>query len=829
LLDSLLQETNMEERVKILMEIGLGRPAGKNEVYDLTDHAVIRTLADAARSHEIRESILRSGMLRCVEWGAMSEQLIIEVCRLLGNLCYNNPQGRQFVVESRLLKQIDTSLGQLPKLAAHSKLFLVVPAFLQNFSIDNGHEVGQISDLLYTITTMLNQLMTTEPERVTYKPLEDLLLTIGEEETGLQLFNGVVLEAAVHMLRLSGNDPSKDLVSLLTTLCEADEKAQALVRLELHLLLIDRLSRHCYSNQQNDEEKSTEELCCELLAMATSSAISSPHHIDSAFIWHWLSSIDSRRLESLKLTTSDLDTVTPSSAILLASTGLIVLGNLCTSDANIDHLLMQSSASLPVGQLSRVDQLLNLLTAVSAVIPPPPTMSPWSEIAVYHANTAKLRHSLLGCLRNCCVNTKLREELLESGLHRQLLKMAAAVDAILLTAAEAVAAAAAEAAAKEAASSVGGTAGDNQSASNAVSVTPTERAGLLVKIVAVLRLLVQNSSAASKVVADDTVFIQLLVATGNGGSASSTSSSFSAALGQLNVETGRLFSSLITQAGLCVGPHLVGAGCLPYLVSLLGARHPVLVNQAVLPLCLLVVGNTELRSNNSVQSVDDERENASNSISSVSGTPNPTTSTTRHMLLECLSSPSVLDKLAGVLDADNLPDPIKQNTVKLLESLLMLEETSSSDESPSKQGTLRDSISSGQLRHSLERYCTHHISEVDSANSNNNCSMPGSDDNDVAMVGIEQDQNHRIQDRASSTLHSGHIADQLSSAASDDDKAVVVRPQPTSATSNGDWGCVDHADSMEMDDDGRQQRRPPHRRRIVNTSVAALSKMLSSL
>jgi len=519
--------------------------------------STIEYLANAARNDINRNAILSSGALAGVKFShAMVPDMVVQLCRLYGNLCYNCSQGRALVAEGDLLEALHTSLvaqhSSTQLHSTHPKLFIVLPAFLQNLIIDNP---GKIDDCSALVELLAQDVSQTNQE---YQPFEDLLLAIADEGAGdavkgagaSHLGKTTILAACLQILKASGGEVSDDLLILLIGLTENEKASRTLIDLKLQDILVAHIEADVYSNEKDAEtDKSSRELVCELLVLSLGQA--ELEDLDPDFIGRWIR--------------QDKDS-------LLVSTGLLVLGNLVTSDHNVDVLVTEELQTL----------FLNLLN----------TQDP------------KMRHSLLGCLRNCCVNVKMCQALVDRGLATEIMKSC------------------------------------------------TAEAKTLHTSVSILRLMALRSLGVCKEVAENPDFIKRLV------SAGSSTSMFSPELGQMNIELARLFSTIITKTlSEVVTRSLVELNCLPFLLSLLSSNHPVLLNQAVLPLCI---------------------------ISTFKPLPDK--------VAEALSV-ETFDKLATLLDNMDVQKEIKQNIVKLMNSI-----------SNQENEELRDLLINSNIDRSLENF-----------------------------------------------------------------------------------------------------------------------------
>jgi len=505
----------------------LADPAG------LRDAGLLRQLADAARDQNARAVLTSSKELQEYLWPDTLElEAVVEACRLFGNLCYESGAGRSLVINSRIIPVMLTSLRkQSSTELLASRICLVLPSFIQNFVADNPAGIEKVAELLDLLAAHTQHQ--DDPDKLS--SYVDLLGLLAEEEEGMVAFSAPVLASCVSMYKLLGDDT--DLLNLLVRIAEQDKLAPQLT--SLHTQVVANLTNSCHQSSGSEivlkedvEEKSACELNSELLVILLSQT--NGKDLDTGFVRDWLASESS----------------------LLASTALLILGNLCTSDEATQALVTEDLLDQCTRLLQRDDQ------------------------------DDRLLHGLLGCLRNFCVNPKVREQLATRGLHSRLLELSAR--------------------------HLGNTAS-------------------LLKIVCILRLLVQSSSEVAGEVGGHNSFVANLVNILTG---DRSTTSFSAALGQLTVESARLFSSLITATkSRELSGKLLELGVVPVLLSLLSSPHPVLVNQGVLPLCLA----------SSFHPAHPKLCEAMNSLT--------------------------FDRLATVLDNAAMPGEIKENVIKLLLSL----------------------------------------------------------------------------------------------------------------------------------------------------------------
>jgi hypothetical protein len=164
----------------------------------------------------------------------LSAELMIEICRLFGNLCFNNPKGRELVKSLGLLATLGTAVEKINQQDfLNTKLILVLPAFLQNFIIDNTENMHLISPTLHSITKILAN---TEPVDHTGS-LEDLLVVLSDGDQGALLFDSQLVATAANIIKASGADVNVDLISAMITLTEDDEMTKVVFSLRPSFIL----------------------------------------------------------------------------------------------------------------------------------------------------------------------------------------------------------------------------------------------------------------------------------------------------------------------------------------------------------------------------------------------------------------------------------------------------------------------------------------------------------------------------------------------------------------------------------------------------------------
>jgi hypothetical protein len=464
----------MEERVRLAVE-------GEHQISqsDLSDVQFIQELANSARQSENRQKLLKENKFSEANWSnESSHEMLIELCRLFGNLCFNNPTGRSLVKRLDLFTTMNNSLQNVSNQHfLNTKLILVLPAFLQNFCIENMENVNLILPILNTMSKILAQSQQYENTG----PYEDLVVLLAYSEHVTQLFSEEVVAAASNIIKAAGGDISTDFVSALIALTEDDGLSSLFYHQGVHTVLMDNLEKDVYSGDIDEDcDKSVKDVCAELAVMVTASA--QLQDISIPLLTSWMKRDPT-----------------------LSSTAFIILGNLCNSDAKTEAVVTPELLKNVIQQMTDSTQ-------------------------------KPVLHALLGCLRNFAVNPKSRDLLINHLVGTRLIMMSKHI---------------------------------NDDA-------------LMLKLVSILRLLALSNETVARSIGDDGEFIKRLIEMGQ------VTNHFSTVLGQLNVETGRLFSTVIVKSqNPGIMRSIVDRSGLPHLLSLLSSPHLVMLNQAILPLCLI--------------------------------------------------------------------------------------------------------------------------------------------------------------------------------------------------------------------------------------------------
>jgi len=334
---------------------------------------LVKALADTARNQLGREKILDSNLVQDIcsaPWSPDSD-LVVELCRLGGNLCYDCPLGRETVTQAGLLGKLSSIIPNI-ELVGQSKVWTVLPAFLHNFCAENLqclNTVQQLAEVTAKHFALNDEPMDSsntleEPTEVTnvnesaLESYASFLAGLTDHEGKNHLFSLLPLvKSIIYILQVSTSEETLNTVlELLQDLGEDETVSNVYVKNELVTFLLLKVNIW-----PTDLVTST----LDLLALLSS-----------------YSSI----LPKILNPTSPLHTAVTAwfinqPSIHHTATAALIYGNFCTTDASCLQLL--STTIPPV-----------LVTLLSPSSP------------------HKLLHAVIGCLRNLSVCQAAREQLL---------------------------------------------------------------------------------------------------------------------------------------------------------------------------------------------------------------------------------------------------------------------------------------------------------------------------------------------------------------------------------------------------------------------------------
>merc|ERR1719508_146551 len=333
-------------------------------------------MANAARTDIGRQEVLvKSDVVLGRDWQAkvLVENYLIEICRLLGNLCYDCPSGRSQVVSVNCLPKLQqaySSYRQSTSLpSSEDRLYLVLPGFLHNFCSDNepGLSLVASSSLVDLLSSDICQME--DKETPVFTNFSNFLAGLSDHESGASfLTNKPICDYLVHHVHLSTDpDSIQPVVSLISELGD------------------------------------NESFCLLLTHSGMWSALSSKATNSSIPVWTEVSHLSCDALVMLSSHQSVIDLVffQPNSGTAPHDA---VSNWLLGGPSNDEHLIQ--TAALIFGNIAGNDErCLQLVTSTSV----PARL----VILLTPSTPPSLLHGVVGCLRNLCVCTAAREHLVE--------------------------------------------------------------------------------------------------------------------------------------------------------------------------------------------------------------------------------------------------------------------------------------------------------------------------------------------------------------------------------------------------------------------------------
>jgi len=329
---------------------------------------LVKALADTARNQLGREKILDSSLVREIcsaPWDADSA-LIVELCRLGGNLCYDCPLGRETVTQAGLLEKLASLVPSLPD-DGQSKVWIVLPAFLHNFCADNlqclatAEHLAEVTAKHFANKEEPMDSNVNECCQVNEAALESyasFLAGLSDHEGKLQFFTHLpIVQSIVRLLTVSTSEETiNTFLELLQELCEDESLGNVYVDNDLVNILLLKIDNW------------------------------PPELVTSSLDMFALLSSHSTILPRILNPTSSLHTAvtawfTSQPSPHHTATAALIYGNFCTTDESCLQLL--STTIPPV-----------LVTLLSPSSP------------------HKLLHAVIGCLRNLSVCQAAREQLI---------------------------------------------------------------------------------------------------------------------------------------------------------------------------------------------------------------------------------------------------------------------------------------------------------------------------------------------------------------------------------------------------------------------------------
>jgi len=303
------------------------------------------------------------------------------MCRLGGNLCFDNPSGRSCVLLSGILDKLANVIEENLNHLSSSKLWQVLPSFLHNYCHENKGCLQSIKSIFLLSAKQFSCLEVSDENLDIVENYINFLSGILQHEGKQDLFEEQQVSVCLIYLfeKFDYESAALPLVEIFQELFENEKLCKLYIDQKILDLVIKRSDGICKitdeegepSKDEFSEEVSTQ--CLDVLALISS------HSSVLAEIQSDLTSIMTQWMTS------------PPTDHHLATAG-IICGNICTSDSACLQLL---TTNIPALLLSHV-----------------------------HINSsAKVLHAVVGCLRNLAVCSSARDQLSELGLVESASKM----------------------------------------------------------------------------------------------------------------------------------------------------------------------------------------------------------------------------------------------------------------------------------------------------------------------------------------------------------------------------------------------------------------------
>jgi len=332
-------------------------------------HNIVKALADVARTEVGRQKILDTNLvvnICSVSWSRDTSLLVVEICRLGGNLCFDSPLGRETVSQAGILRK----LSEVVRGVQHEKVWVVLPSFLHNYCADNLqclNTVQQIAEVIAEHVANDEEAMEStdasgechpQVDEAAMESYASFLAGLSDHE-GKQMFfksNPIIRSITKILCSSTSEETISSVLDLLQELFEDEEVGNAYVENNVVDILLKNINTW-------PPELVTSSL--DLLALLSSHSSILPRILNPTSPLH------------TEVTTWFTTQPSPHHT----ATAALVYGNYCTTDENCLQLL--STTIPPV-----------LVTLLSPSSP------------------HKLLHAIIGCLRNLSVCQQAREQLI---------------------------------------------------------------------------------------------------------------------------------------------------------------------------------------------------------------------------------------------------------------------------------------------------------------------------------------------------------------------------------------------------------------------------------
>jgi len=337
-----------------------------------TLHLVVKALADVARTELGREKILDTNIVADIcskPWSCERSLLVVELCRLGGNLCFDSPLGREIIIQTGFLNKLVELVLEVGD-GVHGKVWSVLPAFLHNYCADNLqclNTVGQIAEVSANHFINYAESMDStdgngeSPIQINQASMDSyasFLSGLSDHEGKLDFFlRAPIIGSIIHLFNHStSEETNSSLIELLQELLEDESLGNAYVDQKLVHILLEKMNTW-------PADLVTSSL--DLLALLSSHSSILPRILNPTSPLH----------------TAVTTWFTTQPSPHHTATAALIYGNFCTTDENCLQLL--STTIPPV-----------LVTLLSPSSP------------------NKLLHAVIGCLRNLSVCQPAREQLI---------------------------------------------------------------------------------------------------------------------------------------------------------------------------------------------------------------------------------------------------------------------------------------------------------------------------------------------------------------------------------------------------------------------------------
>ena len=342
---------------------------------------ILKALADMCRNESGRRRIDAEVVRKIAEknWPVDNDLSLIEICRFGGNLCFDNPSGRQYILHSGMLDKLGSSVENATDTFPCSKLWRVLPSFLHNYCHENKTSLESISTLSCVLAKYFTNVPATLENVDLVENYVNFLSGLLQHNNWVTFFSQEeVVKSLVSLFQIFDYaTTSLALIELFQDMFENEEMASVFADHGIVPALVSRADGYCIivdEDSGSESRQSSEEVSCQSLDLI---ALVSSH---GSVLVKILSLSPSSQI----FTEISGWMLSPKSDHHLA-TGALLVGNLATSDTACVQLM---ETDLPGAMVARVN-----------------TASP-----------SKVLHAVVGCLRNLAVCQLTRDKLCSMGL-----------------------------------------------------------------------------------------------------------------------------------------------------------------------------------------------------------------------------------------------------------------------------------------------------------------------------------------------------------------------------------------------------------------------------